>query len=88
MNSLPSLLVQVIDIYIYIIIIRAILSWFQIRPDSAFFPVYLFIIKITEPVLGWIRMQMRKLAPNMMIDFSPFIVIILLQMLRSLILSG
>ncbi|MCF7814777.1 MAG: YggT family protein [Candidatus Cloacimonetes bacterium] len=87
MNSLALFINQLIDIYIIIIVIRAVLSWFPITAQSPFFSIYVFIIRITEPVLGWVRMQMRKIIPNMMIDFSPIIVIILLNILRNIILG-
>ena len=82
------LLVQIIDIYMIIIIARAVLSWFPINPHSSFFRIYLFIIQITEPVLGRVREFMSRMVPNMAIDFSPFIIIILLNVLRNFILRA
>ncbi|NQV17156.1 MAG: YggT family protein [Armatimonadetes bacterium] len=82
------LLVQLIDIYMIIIIIRAVLSWFPINPHSSFFRIYLFIIQITEPVLGRVREFLSRMIPNMAIDFSPFIIIILLNVLRNFILRA
>ena len=79
------LLVQIIDIYMIIIIIRAVLSWFPIERNSSFFRIYFFIIQITEPVLGRVREFLSRMVPNMAIDFSPFIVIILLNVLRNFI---
>lgn len=82
------LLVQIIDIYMIIIIIRAVLSWFPIDRNSSFFRIYFFIIQITEPVLGRVREFMSRIIPNMAIDFSPFIIIILLNILRNFILRA
>ncbi len=82
------LLVQIIDIYMIIIIVRAVLSWFPINPQSSFFRIYLFIIQITEPVLGRVREFLSRMIPNMAIDFSPFIIIILLNVLRNFILRA
>jgi len=82
------LLVQLIDIYMIIIIIRAVLSWFPINPHSSFSRIYLFIIQITEPVLGRVREFLSRMIPNMAIDFSPFIIIILLNILRNFILRA
>jgi len=79
------LLVQIIDIYMIIIIIRAVLSWFPINPQSSLFRIYFFIIQITEPVLGRVREFLSRMIPNMAIDFSPFIIIILLNILRNFI---
>lgn len=82
------LLVKLIDIYMIIIIIRAVLSWFPIERNSSFFRIYFFIIQITEPVLGRVREFLSRMVPNMAIDFSPFIVIILLNVLRNFILRA
>ena len=87
MNGLRYLIIQAIDIYMVIIIIRAIFSWFPVNPNSAFFRVYLFMVTITEPVLGWIRNFLRRLFPGSPFDFSPIIAIVLLNILRNLILG-
>ncbi|HPR17366.1 MAG TPA: YggT family protein [Candidatus Cloacimonadota bacterium] len=86
MNQLALLLARIIDIYIIIILVRAVLSWFAITPQSFLFSFYIFLIKLTEPVLGWVRAQMNRFAPNMMIDFSPVIVIVLLNLVRNFLL--
>lgn len=83
MYSLRYLIIQAIDIYSIIIVIRVILSWISINQNSSFFKIYLFLIQITEPVLGRVRHLLHNLMPNMMIDFSPFIVIILLNIIRN-----
>lgn len=82
------ILVQLIDIYMIIIIIRAVLSWFPIDRHSSFFRIYFFLIQITEPVLGRVREFMSRMIPNMAIDFSPFLVIILLSVLRNFIIRA
>ena len=87
MNGLKYLLIQAIDIYTVIIIIRAIFSWFPVNPHSAFFRVYLFMVTITEPVLGWIRNFLRRIFPGSPFDFSPIIAIVLLNILRNLIIG-
>ncbi len=83
MYSLRYLIIQAIDIYTIIIVIRVILSWISINQHSSFFRIHLFLIQITEPVLGRVRHLLHNLMPNMMIDFSPFIVIILLNIIRN-----
>ena len=79
------LLIQIIDIYMIIVIIRAVLSWFPINRNGSMFRIYLFLIQITEPVLSRVREFLSRMIPNMAIDFSPFIVIILLNILRNFI---
>jgi len=84
MGFLQYLLIKVIDIYTIIIIIRALVSWFSPSPYSQ---LYLFLISLTEPVLGPIRKLMFRLMPNFRIDFSPLITILLLNMVRNFILG-
>ncbi len=81
------LLAQAVQIYIIIIIIRAVLSWFQISPSSEFFKVYLFIIQITEPVMRPVRDFMHRIFPASPVDFSPIIIIVVLNMLKNILMG-
>jgi YggT family protein len=55
------------------IFIRAILSWFQLDPRS---PLIQVLDAITEPIIAPIRQVMPRLG---MIDFSPLVAILLLN---------
>ncbi|MDZ7837167.1 MAG: YggT family protein [Actinomycetota bacterium] len=46
-----DLVIYFLQIYVWIIILRAILSWFNIRPRGLWFTVYRFIAEITDPFL-------------------------------------
>jgi len=81
------LLAQAVQIYIIIIIIRAVLSWFQISPSGEFFKVYLFIIQITEPVMRPIRDFLHRIFPASPVDFSPIIVIMVLNVLKNILMG-
>ncbi len=81
MNFIMFALVRLIDLYIIVIIIRAIMSWFTANPHNE---IYQLLIRITEPVLA----PFRRLFPTMTIDFSPLIVIILLQLLKNMIIGA
>jgi YggT family protein len=71
------LLHNLLSLYGYVIIVRAILSWFNPNPRSA--PVQ-FIYKITEPVLG----PLRKILPDLGgVDVSPMVAMILIWALMS-----
>jgi len=61
------------------IIIRAILSWFSPRPTNM---VSVIFYRITEPVLAPLR---RIIPQTSMIDFTPLVAIILLQLIASLL---
>ncbi len=87
MLSLVNLIGTVIGIYIWCIIIRAILSWlvaFNVVNTGNRF-VYMigdFFFRITEPALA----PMRRYIPNLGgMDISPVVLILLLIFLRSLI---
>jgi YggT family protein len=71
-----------LQLYIIVIFVRVILSWFPIAPDSVFASVYRFVYAITEPVLGPIRRVMPGVGfGGMGLDFSPIIVLLLLQLI-------
>lgn len=74
---------QVIDliltIYIWVIIIRAIVSW--VNP-SPYHPVVRFLYKATEPVLAPLR---RIVPPVAGLDITPLIVIFLIYFLQNLL---
>ncbi len=67
-----NFIAKLADLYVILIIIRAILSWFSIDPNTQ---PYLLLIKITEPVLA----PLRKLIPIAGIDLSPIIAILLIR---------
>ena len=66
---LLDLISLAIQIYIYIIIARALISW--VSPDP-YNPIVRFLYRATEPVLR----PVRELLPSSQIDFSPMIVIL------------
>ncbi|MCB5230295.1 MAG: YggT family protein [Candidatus Cloacimonas sp.] len=67
------------DLYILLLVIRAVLSWFS--PDP-YHPLYRFLINVTEPVLS----PLRSILPDTGIDFSPLVAILLIQVVvRSVI---
>jgi YggT family protein len=64
-----------IRIYSFVILARVLMSWVQIDPYS---PLARTIYDLTEPVLAPVR---NLLPPAAGLDFSPIIVIILLQVI-------
>ena len=87
MNSLVILISQVIELFIWLLIIQAILSWliaFGIINTQSNFVNMIgnFLYKITEPLLR----PIRKLLPEFGgVDVSPVILIILLIFFRNLL---
>ena len=86
MKSLFLLIDSVINIYIWLIIINAILSWLVafnvLNTQNRFvFAVLNATHQLTDPVLN----KIRKFIPNLgSIDISPVILILLLIFIRNL----
>ncbi len=78
--SLPALIGLTINVFLFAVFIRVILSW--IRPDP-YHPGVVLLDRITDPLL---RPAQRLLPPIGGIDLSPMLVLIGLVLLRMLIL--
>ncbi len=77
LEALAQLLYYALNIYMWIIIIRAVLSW--VNPDP-YNPIVRFLHQITDPVLYPIR---RRLPFMGGIDISPIIVIFAILFLQT-----
>ena len=76
---LADILCRLKDLYILMLLVRIVLSWFPISPGGAMATVFSFLYAVTEPVLGPVR---RMIPPiGMGIDLSPIIVLFGLQIL-------
>lgn len=65
------------EIYVLILFVRAILSWFPYDPSSPLNPVRRVVFALTEPVLAPFR---RIIPPIGMIDISFIVAIIVVQL--------
>jgi YggT family protein len=74
------MIASLIQLYIFAIFGRIVLSWFPVSPGGPMAAIFSFLYRITEPVLGPIR---RVIPPLGGFDLSPIIVIIALQLLSS-----
>lgn len=87
MKSLLILIDNILNLYLWVIIISAILSWLSafnvINTHNRFvFSVIEACHKITDPALNYIR----KILPVMGgIDFSPVVLILLVMFIRNII---
>jgi YggT family protein len=72
-----------LTLYMWIIIIRALISW--VNPDP-YNPIVKFLYQITEPVLSTIRrwIPLRGIG----IDISPIIVILIIIFLQSFLVQS
>ncbi len=73
-QALAQILHMVISIYIWVVIIAALVSW--VRPDP-YNPIVQTLYRLTEPVYAWIRRYIPTVVGG--IDLAPLIVIIGLQ---------
>lgn len=69
-------------VYMWIIIIRALISW--VNPDP-YNPIVRFLYRITEPVLRPIRHRLPTW--QMGLDLSPLIVILIIYFLQQFLVS-
>jgi len=80
MNGVLSIIFLLLQIFEFILIARVLLSWFPNIDHSN--PIIQFIFDITEPVLRPIR---EFLPPTSGLDFSPLIVILIIQVFMRLL---
>jgi YggT family protein len=81
--ALAQLIHTVINIYIWVIIISAFLSF--VRPDP-YNPIVQTIYRLTEPTFNWVRRKMPFLIISG-IDLSPLVVILTLQFLDTFVMK-
>lgn len=88
MNALIYAIVQtlhtVINLYIWIVIIAALLSF--VRPDPHN-PIVQVLYRLTEPVMGFIRRKMPFVVLSG-IDLSPLVVILGLQLIDNFMMRA
>lgn len=80
--ALANVLNIVLQLYMWLIIARAILSW--VNPDP-YNPIVRFLYGITEPVLNAIRRRLPVFFGG--IDFSPWLVILAIIFLQKFLVA-
>ena len=89
MNSIVFLVIQVIQLYVWVVIASAILSWLiafnVVNTQNRFvYTIADTLNRLTEPALG----QIRRFMPNLGgIDISPVVLILLLILAQNLIIE-
>lgn len=79
MEAFAAIVQLFFELYSFVILARVLMSWVNIDPYS---PLARTIYDLTEPVLAPVRNLMPSAGG---FDFSPIIVLILLQVLGSMI---
>lgn len=84
-----SVLKNAIDMFfmivIYMILARALMSWFIRSSSGTAYRIYMTIVQLTEPILIPCRKLLGRFGLYGTIDLSPIVAIIGLQILNGLI---
>jgi len=81
LKGIAVILGMILDIYFWMILIRALLSW--VNPDP-FNPIVQFLERVTEPVLA----PIRRIIPPMGMDFSPLIAALLIYFIKIFVVGS
>ena len=81
-----AIICSLISLYVLIIFVRIVLSWFPIDPDGPIATFHGLLHLLTEPILG----PLRRVLPTVPIgsirlDLSPIVVLFGAQILRGII---
>ena len=82
--ALVQLIHTVLNLYIWIVIIAALLSF--VRPDP-YNPIVQVLYRLTEPVMSFIRNKMPFVVLSG-IDLSPLVVILTLQLIDNFMMRA
>jgi len=76
------ILAGLVEAFVVVLIVRALLSWFPVRPGSPLVPVQRALALVTEPVLRPIRRILPPVrAGGMAIDLSILLVILVAEII-------
>jgi YggT family protein len=81
--AIAHLIDILLNIYLWIVIIRAALSW--VNPDP-YNQIVRLLYQLTEPVMAPIRRRLPFSGGGM--DFSPIVIMLLIIFLRSFLVSS
>lgn len=85
--AIVSSIDTLLHILVWLLILRAIMSWFRPDPTSSggqmYYRLYAVLFELTEPLVSPIRRAMP--GGGMGVDFSLLILLLILQFLRQLI---
>jgi YggT family protein len=80
-----ALLCQAVSLYILLVFLRVVLSWFPIDPRGPVGQIARLVVAATDPVLVPVRRYMPATGP---LDLSPIVVWLFLQFVVQGLLLG
>ena len=84
-STMQTFLLAFLQIFLYVLLARALLSWFPLRPGTALATVRGGLVTVTEPVLAPVR---RVIPRAGMFDLSFIVVFFGITILRGLIANA
>jgi len=78
-----TVLCALVTAYMVVLVVRAVMSWFPVRPGTPWATVYRVVLDLTEPVLAPLR---RVIPPAGMFDLSFLVLFLALGIVRSAVL--
>jgi len=82
-NAVATVLDLLLNVYMWIIVARAIISWVNPSPYN---PIVQFLYLATEPVLRYARRIIPPIGGTL--DLSPIIVLVVIVFLRQFLLQS
>ena len=82
-EAIAALVHFVLNIYIWILVARAIISWVSPDPSN---PIVRFLYRVTEPVLRPVRNALP--LQGLGLDLSPMIVLLIIYVLDRFLVSS
>ncbi len=79
------LIADLLSIYLLVLVVRAVLSWFPISPSSSLAPIVSVLYNITEPVLAPLR---RVIPPVGGFDLSFIVALFGIEILQRAIAAN
>lgn len=76
LSGVIGLIVGLLNVYTIIILIRVVASWLGADPYN---PIMQFLSRLTDPLFSAVRRRLPMLLWNTGLDFSPLIIILLIQ---------
>src|SRR5438067_8352004 len=83
-EALASILNSLLELYFWIVLIAALLSWVNPDPRN---PIVRFLYSVTEPVLYWMRRRLPFLVVGNL-DLSPLILLLSIRYIGQYFLVG
>ena len=80
-----TIVCDLLSLYTLILVVRAVLSWFPIRPDSGLVPVIRALDTVIDPVLRPLR---RVIPPAGMFDLSYIALFVIIYIIQVTLCSG